>query len=331
MKKIRAFIIFALLPLLGGYAYASHLHMQKSHPNSSLGFNTDAILPTDRITFAEKGSIISLTQTGASAIPTGHAQLIEGSPIGGNFVGVDKQTNYSSLDEFSPSGSLINTLLNGNTGDIDTMDWFTDPAVSPNMQELALVSDKNKDVTNVYDNALFIEKLSNSHLQKIADPIPGSGGIAHPVWDPANADILTYDYYEYDQNYNPYSVIDEYNLSTQATSLLTTRQQNAYQGSFSPDGKYFIFLERNNNITAVMYLANVTANGLSGAHSIASGDFAYPEFSRTANHIYYLAAQDNSDYDLYTAELKNGVLTAITPISTDEQLLGNSGFTVTNK
>ncbi len=56
--------------------------------------------------------------------------------------------------------------------------------------------------------------------------------------------------------------------------------------------------------------------------------FANPKFSNTPNHIYYLQAQGNSGYDLYTAALAGGKLSGVTPLSNDEQLLGNSGFVV---
>lgn len=328
MKILRALIIFAIIPLIAGYFVASAQGNKKQQSDTNPNFITNSILPTDKITLTEKGNIISLTQKGVTTIPTNHQELIEVSPLSDNFIGVDKQTNYSSLDEFSSRGSLIKALQNGNTGNIDTMNWFTDPIVNAKQTEIAFVSDKDGAQTNVLDNALFVEDLSTGTSEKIADPDPHSGGITHPVWNPINPNLITYDYYQYDNNYNPYSVIDEYNIQTQTTNSLTTQKQNAYQGSFSPDGKHFIFLERNNNITTVMYEANVTANGLSNIYNIATGDFAYPEFSNTANHIYYLQAQGNNGYDLYTATIDNGTISNTTALSTSEQLLGNSGFVV---
>lgn len=334
MKKfILAAIIFALIPLIGGYFFASATHTtkkpQKVVPSM---FHTKAVLPADRVTFVAGGTIVSLTHTGETTIQTNHLTLIEASPLGENYIGIDKQTNYASLDEFSPKGILLRTLQNGNTGKvIDNMDWYTDPAISPDQKEIAFVSDRDKQRTNVPDNALFVENLATNTVKKLAKPLPHSGGIADPVWDPANPHIITYDYYEYDQHFNPYSVIDEYNTKTQQTTQLTTSKQNAYQGAFSPNGKQFIFLERNNNITPIMYIADVTANGLTHIQRIATGDFAYPKFSLTKNHIYYLEAQENNGYDLYTATITNGNLTNTTAISTGEQLLANSGFVVSNK
>jgi hypothetical protein len=330
MRKIRAFIIFALIPLIAGYFIASAQGQQKIAITSTLNFTPGNVLPTDRITLVEKGKIISLTNAGVNSFPTNDSALIEVSPLGSNFIGVDKQTNYSSLDEFSPDGALVKTLQDGNTGDIDTMNWFTDPTVNKNQKEIAFVSDKNKGTSNIYDNVLFVENLTTGVVQDIADPDPHSGGIAHPVWDPADQNTIAYDYYQYDSNYNPYSIIDEYNIQTQATTPLTTQQQNAYQGSYSPNGKQFIFLERNNDITPVMYIGDVTSNGLSNVHSIASGDFAYPEFSNTPDHIYYLEAKGNTGYDLMTAEITDNELTNPTAISTGELLLANSGLVVSN-
>jgi hypothetical protein len=330
MKKIPAIIIFILLPLIGGY-FATSTQGHKTPLPTNLEFKTSAILPTDRITLAEKGAIISLSANGETSISTNHPALIETLSLGANFIGIDKQTNYSTLDEFSSTGSLLKTLQDGNTGNIDTMNWFTDPAINASQTKIAFVSDKNKATTNVLDNALFVENLVSGTVADIADPDPHSGGIADPVWDPADPNLLAYDYYQYDDNYNPYSIIDEYNLHTQTTNSLTTQKDNAYQGSFSADGKQFVFLERNNDITTVMYVADVTENGLSNVQRIASGDFAYPKFSNTPNHIYYLQTQGNTGYDLYTAILAAGKLTNPIAISTGEQLLANSGFTVNNK
>lgn len=330
MKKIRAFIIFGLLPLIAGYYIASSQGQHKVQTTTNLNYTVANVLPTDRITFVENGKIISLSNTGINSIPTNDSALIEVSSLGNNFIGVDKQTNYSSLDEFSPDGALLKTLQNGNTGDIDTMDWYTDPAVNKKQNEIAFVSDKNKATSNIYDNVLFVENLSTGTVQDIADPDPHSGGIAHPVWDPADSNNIIYDYYQYDSNFNPYSTIHEYNINSQQDNTLTSQQQNAYQGSFSPNGKNLIFLERNNDITTVMYMADISGNGISNVHSIASGDFAYPEFSYTPDHIYYLEATGNTGYDLMTAEITDGKLTNPTAISSGEQLLGNSGFVISN-
>ena len=329
MKIIKALIIFVIIPLIAGY-FVAVSQGKKLQINTNTNFTTGDILPTDRITLTLGGKIISLTQKGTTTVDTKHPQIIEVSPLKNNYIGVDKQTNYSSLYEFSSTGTLLQTLDNGNTGNIDTMDWFTDPNVNKNQTEIALVSDKDKDQTNVLDNALFIQNLETETIQKIADPDPHSGGIAHPIWDPVNPNLITYDYYQYDNNYSPYSIIEEYDITSQATTDLTTQKQNAYQGSFSPNGKQFIFLERNNDITPIMYLADVKGNELTNVHSIATGDFAYPEFSYTANHIYYLQAQGNSGYDLYTAVLVDGKLGSSTQISTNGQLLGNSGFVINN-
>jgi WD40 repeat protein len=330
MRKIPAIIIFILIPLAGGYLVAS-AQGHKQPMQTNLEFKSGSIQKTDRITLAEKGAIISITNAGVNSIQTNHPALIETIPLGTNFIGIDKQINYSVLDEFSPGGSVVKTLHNGNTGNIDTMDWFTDPAVNTSQTKIAFVSDKDKSQTNILDNALFVENLVDGSLQKIADPDPHSGGITHPVWNPANQDMITYDYYQYDTNYNPYSIIEEYNLQTHTTTPLTTQQENAYQGSFSPDGKQFIFLERGNDITTGMYIADVTENGLANVHTAATGDFAYPAFSNIPNHIYFLQAQGNNGYDLYTATITNDKLTDLSAISTGEQLQANSGYTVSTK
>ena len=327
MKKLRAFIIFIFIPLIAGYLVASS-QQHKPMIKNNLNFTINNVLPTDRITLVEDGKIISVTHASVTSHPTNKPLLIETIPFGSNFIGVDKQLNYSSLYEFSSTGSEVKTLQDGNTGNIDTMNWYTDPALSLNQNELAFVSDRDKDRTNVQDNALFVQNLTDGTLQKIADPDPNSGGIADPVWNPVDPQSITYDYYQYDKDYSPYSIIEEFNLQSQNTVDLTTQEQNAYQGSFSPDGKQFIFLERNNNSTPIMAIADVTDSGLSNVHALGIGDFAYPEFSNTPNTIYYLEAQGNNGYDLYSAQIVGGKITNPAQISTGAQLLANSGFMI---
>ena len=327
MKFIHALIIFAILPLLAGYFVAAS-HAKKQVVVNNLNFNPKQILPTDKITLTEQGNIISVNTHGIITVPTHNAQLIQSIPWQDNFISVDKELNYSSLLVFSKNGSLTSKLQNGDTGNIDTMNWFTDPALSPDAKQLAFVSDKNKGKTHVEDNALFVENFETKTVEKEADPDSHSGGIAHPVWNPTNVHELIYDYYSYTRNFSPYSTIDEYNTQTQQTTHLTTPEQNAYQAAFSPDGKQLLFLERGDNIKTTLYLADVTNDGLSNIQSLATGDFAYPQFSHTPNNIYYLMANSNTGYNLYVSRITGNRLTSTNAVSTGDQLLGNSGFIV---
>src|SRR5579872_7208606 len=111
MKLIRALIVFALIPLIAGYFVAS-FRGHKIQLTTNLNFNTGNVLPTDIITLTENGNIISVTQKAVTTISTKHPQLIEASPLGTNYIGVDKQTNYSSLYEFSQTGTLLQTVQN---------------------------------------------------------------------------------------------------------------------------------------------------------------------------------------------------------------------------
>ncbi len=327
MIKIRSILIFAVLPLFAGYYYAS-LQSQKPNIAISSNFNIEAVALSDQITLINQGNIISLAHSGTNTIPTNNRRLTEANQLGNNYIASDKQTNYSSLEEFNSRGKKLKTLLNGNTGNIDNDNWFTDPAVSPNKQTVAFVSDMDKNTTKILDNALFIENLDTGTTTKIADPDPHSGGIAHPVWNPSNPNIIAYDYYQYDNDYNPYSVIKETDIKSQTIINLTTRQQNAYQGSFSPNGRQFIFLGRNEDNTVAIYTAEITNSGLANVQKFASGNFAYPAFSNTPNHIYFLQAQGNSGYDLYTGEIKHNRLINISAITSNVQISADSGFMV---
>lgn len=328
MIKKRSLLIFVMLPLIAGYLVAS-IQGHTVQRKSNLNFASKNVLPTDRITLVNQGSISSVTKTDSTTIDTHHPQLIEASPLGNNYIAVDKQTNYASLEEFSSTGVLLETLLNGNTKDIDTMNWFIDPAVQQNQQEIVFVSDKDKEKTKVFDNALFIYSLASHSIKRIVDPFPSSGGIAHPRLNPTNPNILIYDYYQYDEKYNPYSLIQEYNRQTEKITSLTTQKQNAYQGSFSSDGKQLIFLGRNSDFTVTMYLADVADNGLSNVQKLMTGDIAYPTFSFTSNHIYYLQAEDNKGYNLLTATVQKNKLINPATVVSGFQLLGNASFSVT--
>lgn len=328
MKK-RSIFIFTVFPLIIGYLFASfHNQHFQSVQHVSTNFALQFISPTDRITIINEGNIVTLTNQ-FQMVVTSNQHLIEPLSLGNTYIAVDKQTNYSSLEEFGHAGTFLKTLANGKTNSIDTMSWFTDPSSSMNEKEIAFVSDKDRLQTNLSDNALYTLDLSTNMIKKIVDPDPHSGGIAHPVWNPINLSNIIYDYYQYDAStLEPYSTIMSHNRQSLITSPLTTEEENAYQGAFSPDGKQFIFLGRADN-AAIMYLADYTGNTLANVRILATGDYAYPVFSYTQNRIYYLHAQGNKGYDLYTASLKNAHLTNVQQITTSGQLAGNSSFGIT--
>jgi len=325
MKK-RTIIICAILPFLAGFIISSGHGRSISQETM---FHINNILPTDKILLSNNGDIYQLTSGNNKQI-THNQNLIEPVSVKDNIAAIEKKTNYSSMILYNQSGDKVKTFFNGNSASIDAMSWATDPAVAPGGDRIAYVSDKDKDQTQVPDNALYLLNLSDGKSANIANPAGFSGGIAHPVFNPANSNILLYDYYQYDpETYLPYSSIEEYNKETGVITTLTFENKNAYQETFSPDGKQLIFLGRNNDAnTATLYLADFASNSLSNMRALATGDLAYPTFSNTQNHIYYLKANVNSGYDLYTSTIEKNKLTNMLNITTGSQLSGNSSYSV---
>lgn len=327
MIKKRSIILFALLPLMAGYVFASN-----QSPNREKGifsaFNNEYVDKHDTITVANAGNIYLLTHNYITQV-TQNQNLIEPIPIQGSFLAVDKELNFASLNLYDEHGHLIKPLQNGNSGNIDTMTWSMDPTAENG--KIAFVSDKNKIVSGITDNALFVQQLNTGELTQIAKPSPHSGGISHPVWSPVNNDIVFFDYYTYDtETIEPYSIIMQYNMKSKVTIPLTTEKLNAYQCAFTVDANRIIFLGRNSDL-ATMYTADYADGTLKNIRKLASGDFAYPQFSNNPNKIYFLQANGNSGYNLYTATIKQDKLSDIRSLTKGSTLLGNSSFNVTGR
>ncbi len=328
MIKKRTFILVAIVFLLLGYFTASQ-HTQKKAQSSPIQFYNSQLEPTDNIILTSSGNIYSLSAKNASQI-TKNTNLIEPITIGNNFAGVYKQTNYSSLIEYDSSGKEIKTLFDGNAQKIDNMLWITDPAIDPTQTQIAFVSDQNRLITGLPDNALFLLNLSSGKTSTIALPDHYSGGIAHPVWDMADPTVLLYDYYQYTPNtLEPYSTIMEYDTNTNNSFPLTSSSQNVFQSSLSPDGKHIMYLQRNSNgLDVSLYLADFSNNGITNPVKLASGDYAYPEFSYTLGYIYYLSADANDGYNLFKSKVVKNKLTDVTPLTTGSNLQGNSSYEI---
>ena len=328
MIKKRTLILVAIIFILTGYFTAKN-HNQNTSRMNQIQFYNSNIEPTDRITLVSSKNIYTLTSKKISQI-TNNTNLMEPISIGNNFAAIDKQTNYSSLVEYDSSGNRIKTLFDGNADKIDNMLWISDPAVNANGDKIAYVSDQNRISTGIPDNALFILNLLTNKTSTIALPDHYSGGIAHPVWDMANPNVLLYDYYQYTPiTLEPYSTIMEYDRRTAYSFPLTTSKQNVFQSALSPDGKDILFLLRNGNgLDVSMYVGNFTSNGIRNEVKLTSGDFAYPVFSNTLGYIYYLSAQGNEEYNLFKAKIVKNKLTDITPITTNANLQGNSSYEI---
>lgn len=296
-------------------------------------FSTKNIPPTDVIVLSNQGDIYQVSHQGSAQITHGQ-HLIEPVKIGNTFAAIEKTTNYASLLMFDQQGNIIKTLFSGNNDTIDTMSWITDPAASPAQNRIAYVSDKDKAQTNVPDNALYVLNLATGKSTNVAKPSPYSGGLAHPLFNPVNSNIILYDYYQYDpQTLMPYSTIEQFDNTTGLITTLTFENQNAYQAAFSPDGKQLLFLGRNDGSTSVtLYIADFdSTSGLSNIRTLLSGDLAYPAFSNTKNVIYYLQAQGNSGYNLMNATIQNNKLSNIQTVVSGNILLGNSSYAILKK
>ncbi len=327
MKK-RTILLFSILPFIIGFSLAYFQGKPISHTTL---FNTNTVQSTDSIILSSNGDIYTLNHNGSTQM-THNQNLIEPALVGSNIVAIEKTTNYASLLMFNQQGDKIKTLFNGNSNNIDTMSWVTDPAVNPAQDRIAYVSDKDKVLTSVPDNALYILNTSTGKSTNIAKPDPYSGGLTHPIFDPVDGSIVLYDYYQYDpQTLTPYSTIEQYDNRTGLITALTYENKNAYQAALSPDGKQLLFLGRNDGSnTVTLYLADFDSNnGLSNIHALATGDLAYPEFSNTKGYIYFLEAQGSEGYDLMIATIQKNKLTTMRVVVSGNTLLGNSSYEVT--
>ncbi len=330
MKK-RTLILFGLVPFLIGLAvgFSHGSHTATPVAPGTVAFQNSAIAPTDVITLSDNGNIFQLTATTTKQITQGQ-NLIEPVFMGSGYLAITKTTNYASLDFYDNQGNRGRIVYSGNTGNVDTMHWISDPAIDAADTQLAYVSDRDSGKTGISDNALYLQPLSGGTPTVIGQPDPHSGGIAHPVFSPINRNLIFYDYYQYDgQTYNPYSTIYEYDSTTGNTVSLTDEKTNAYQEALSPDGKQILFLGRNEDNAATLYLAQVGDFALSHPQALLTGDIAYPQFSYTLNTLYFLQATKNTGYDLMRATIVKGKLTNVTAITTTAQLLGSSSYTLT--
>lgn len=323
--KIRTILFFSIIPFVFGFTMMRFSRSTKI----SVNFETSNVMPTDIILLSSRGNIFKLDKNGYEEIISGH-NLIEPIVVGNSVAAIYKTTNFSSLIMYDPSVNKTKTLFNGDTGNLDTMSWITDPATSPDGKRIAYVSDKDRQMTGVPDNALYVLNLADGKSTNIAQPDPYSGGLAHPIFNPQDSNIVLYDYYQYNPETSvPYSTIEEFNKKTGRVRTLTFEGKNAYQASFSPDGKKLLFLGRLEDKNLVtLYLADYDDNGLSNFKALAVGDFAHPVFSFTDNKMYFLKAQKNNGYNLMTATIQDDKLIDIKTIVSGNELLGNSSFNV---
>jgi len=327
MKKSKLLIIF-IFSFLTGFIVA--FIQSKPQGAGLISFYSNNILPTDKITIISNGDIYQLSQNAANQI-THNQNLIEPVAIGNNFVAITKTTNNSSLIMFDKLGNKIKTLFDGNNSSFDTMSWIGDPAVNASLNRIAYVSDKDKIQTNIPDTALYVLNLDNEKSTNIANPAAFSGGITHPIFDPIDSGIVLYDYYQYDpQTSSPYSTIEQFDNKSGQIKTLTFENKNAYQESISPDGQKILFLGRNGDSnTVTLFIGDYDIqNGISNMKALLTGDVAYPVFSKTKNHIYYLYSQGNKGYNLITATVQNNKVVNIRTVISGFQLLGNSSFVV---
>jgi len=323
-------IVFCIGAFIVGFFLA---YVQGKPTEGATAFHTENVAPSDTITLSSGGDIYTLSQNNTTQI-THQQNLTEPVVIKDTIAAIEKTTNYASLILLDASGTKIKTLFNGDSSSIDTMSWITDPSTNPEETRIAYVSDKDKAQTNVPDNALYVYNLTTGKSTNIAQPDPYSGGIAHPIFDPVDGNILLYDYYQYDpQTLMPYATIEQYDNRTGLITTRTFENQNAYQESLSPDGTKLLYLERNTDLPSVtVYIADFdTKTGLSNMHPLFTGDLAYPVFSNTKNHLYILQATGNKGYNLLTATIQNNTLINIKTVVSGNALLGNSSYAIHKK
>ena len=307
---ITFFAVNCLGAFLVGFSFARYRDLHRTS-KAIMHNRVDSIVPGDRLLLTKDGNIFSLGRSTTTQI-THEEHVSEAVATSSGYFAVAKKTNYSSLLFYNKSGSLVQTFLDGNAPRIDRMVWVTEPVVSPDEKKIAFVSDRNRFQTGNSDNALFVQDIVKGIPQLIVKPIPYSGGIANPVWDPQMR-FLLYTSYTYDElTLEPYSVVQLYDFKTRSAIDLTTKEQNAFQATLSPDAQKILFLSRDKDKNSVtLFLADFLDQKIMNAKALATGDIAYPRFSNAQNHIYYLQASENSDYTLMTANVHDASISGI--------------------
>jgi len=299
---IAFFAVNCLGAFLVGFSFARYKDLHRK-PKVITEKRINAIAPGDRLVLTKDENIFSLTHGKTTQI-TYDQHVSEPVATSSGYFAIEKKRNYSSLLLFDAHGALAQTFLDGSSPKIDHMFWVTEPAVSPDEKKIAFVSDRNRGQSGNPDNALFVQDIVQGTPQLIVRPIPYSGGIANPMWDP-QMHFLLYTSYTYDTlTLEPYSIIQLYDMKTRTMTDLTTEEQNAFQATISPDAKKLLFLSRNKDKnTVTLYSADFADKQMTNPRALTTGDLAYPRFSNTPDRIYYLHASENSDYTLMTAEI----------------------------
>lgn len=333
MRLGRGFLIIliTLLPFAAGFAVSvvQSKYFGVKVASGVLHENHPSVPSTDMVTFSSAGDIYRLTSSTSTQLTKGQ-NLIDPVWTGTDFAAVNKNVNYSSILLYSDRGALVKKLLNGNSGYSGYDKWATDLAISPDGNQLAFVSDKDQYSIGIPDNALFVENLTNLSVKRVTMPEAFTGGLATPVFDPADQNLLICSSYHYDNQQNPYSTLNLVNLTTGHSIPITNQSQSAYQPDISPDGTRIVFLGRFDSSPVVhLFVGTFTAAGITNLVDLYQGQLAYPRFSFDGKSVYFLEGQKNKGFDLKLAQLSNNKLTNITAITSGETFDGTSSFEVT--
>lgn len=329
MKKTFGMLFIFLITFSLGFATSKYF---ATHRTSSKPMNVVKVWPTDQLIYANSTGLVKLTAQGESVLVTApqlSSPVVISSPSAG-VIAISRGQNFSSLLSFDQQGNLNKTLLAGDQQNFDKMIWVADPSISPDQKTLAFVSDKDRYTTGQVDNGIYLLDRSSGKMSQLSQPTFLTGGFANPMFNPQDANQLLVTNYQYNHTtFAPYSMLQLFDLKKQTSVDLTTELQNAYQPSFSSDGKQLLFLSRDTESNQVkLMLAAVENQQLSNVQTLATGQFAYPRFSNSEGKIYYLTAEKNSEFHLETAIISNQSLINRQQITTSAPLSATSAYWV---
>ncbi len=329
--------IFVGVPLVAGFLTSKYVATH--HFSSTPAAKVVHVWPSDQLTISTSFGIDQLTPSGEKTLITAPNLL---SPVAssGGIIAISRSQNYAAMAQFDAAGNLVKTLLDGDHQNFDKMIWVGDPELSPDQKSVVFVSDKDRYNTGLSDNAVYSLDLSSGNFTLLAKPTYLTGGLANPIFVPAQAttsaqanspQLLVTSYQNDHTTFLPYSILQLVDLKTHATTDLTSENQNAFQPSFSADGKQLLFLSRDGEGAQVkLQLADFVENQLTNIRTLATGQFAYPKFSFTNGQIYYLAADKNSPFHLFTASISADSLELVNQqqVTTKEALPADSSYQV---